>query len=240
MKKGFMKSLRPTLPADLYGYVWFKAMVGKLNVLNEDEYEKIYSGKRGLVHVPSLKNATIQENGSFFRELLDQLTVSSVNFGAPVMIDMWDGEVGYQIHGQLDTVSEYVRYISEHWGLSKKPLLRLSKVKWDAYCDDNLLAVKNLMNTVDILVSAPNYKYPPVWDNMTQVNWFEYYTGIIAFDESGTWLESPSNPDVVIDPEDPEDPIVPSAFSLRGWKMKFTGKVGRNDVDVTGEFFKEE
>ena len=238
MEKGFVFYKRTTLPPDLYNYVWFNAMVGKLNVLNEFEYNSIPVWKRGLIHTPSLKGATIQENGSFFKELLDQVTLSAVNQGAPVIIDMFEGDVAYRINGKLDLVSEYVGYIAAHWGLDKKPLLRLNMGQWNAYCADNLKTALGLRQIVDILVVSPNAQFPPEWDHLPEVKWFEYYNGMIAHEESGIWLESPSLPDTGT-PQDPPAPPVVSTTSLEGWKMKFTGKVGRNDVDVIGEFFKE-
>ena len=245
MEKGFVYYKRPTLAPDLYNYVWFNAMVGKSNVLNESEYNSLPVWKRGLIHTPSLRGATIQENGSFFRELLDQLTISAVNQGAPVLIDMFEGDVAYRINGQLGLVFEYVGYIHDHWGVENKPLLRLNQGQWNAYCTDNLKLTLGLLDTVDVLVVSPNAAFPPTWEHLPEVNWFEYYTGIIAHDSTGDWLESPSNPDVIDPPVDPPvvdppvDPPVTPTTSLEGWKMKFTGKVGRNDVDVTGEFFKD-
>jgi len=200
MEKGFVFYKRPTLAPDLYNYVWFNAMVGKLNVLNEDGYGSVPAWKRGLIHTPSLKGATIQENGSFFKELLDILQVSSVNLGAPVLIDMFEGDVAYRINGKLDLVAEYVGYIKEHWtGLEKKPLLRLNQGQWDAYCTDNLSTTLKLLDVVDILVASPNSALPPLWNHLLEVKWFEFYTGIIAHDETGNWLESPANPEVVVD-----------------------------------------
>jgi len=244
MKKGFIKDLRPTLLPDLYTYVWVKAMMGKSSILDEDFYNSISEFKRGLIHVPSLKGASIQENGSFFLELLQQITISAVNLGAPVLIDMFDGDLAYRINGQLDLVVEYVTYIQDHWdGLEKKPLLRLNQGQWNAYCNDNLSTTLKLMNVVDILVAAPNNKFPPSWNNLSEIKWFEYYTGMIANEDSGIWVESPSNPDVVDPPvDDPDEPPTANdtpTTSLEGWQIKFTGKVGRNDVDVIGEFFKE-
>ena len=256
MKKGFMKDLRPTLPPDLYTYVWNKAMIGKSNILNEEFYTSMPEWKRGLIHTPSLKGANIQENGSFFLELLQQLTISAVNRGAPVLIDMFYGDVAYRINGQLDLVFEYVGYIKAHWvGLEKKPLLRLNQGQWNAYCTDNLKNTLGLLNTVDILVSAPNSEFPPNWNNLSEVKWFEYYSGMIANEDSGIWLESPSLPDTGTpqDPPDdpetppddpqnpPDDPQSPPTVISTGFPIRTTikGKVGWKNVDLDIENFFE-
>ena len=177
MERGYVNYKHPSGTPDLFNYVWFSAMIGKQNVLNEEDYNALPQWKRGLIHVPSLKGATIQENGSFFKELLDQLQVSAVNLGAPVMIDMFDGDVAYRINGKLDLVFEYVGYINDHWigtGLAKKPILRLNQGQWDAYVTDNLGIVLGLLDVVDILVCAPGSQFPPKWNRLPEVKWFEY------------------------------------------------------------------
>ena len=71
MEKGYVNYKHPNGTPDLFNYIWFSAMIGKQNVLNEESYSALPEWKRGLIHTPSLKGATIQENGSFFKELED-------------------------------------------------------------------------------------------------------------------------------------------------------------------------
>jgi len=209
MERGFVFHKHPSGPPDLFNYVWFNAMIGKTNVLDRTSYNALPVWKRGLIHTPSLKGANIQENGSFFKELLDQLQVSSVNLGAPVLIDMFEGDVAYRINGKLDLVSEYVGYIRDHWmttGLEKKPLLRLNQGQWQAYCTDNLSTTQKLLEIVDILVCAPGCAMPPEWTYLSKVKWFEYFDGLIASETSGIWLESPSSSSGNIPPVNDDPP----------------------------------
>jgi len=228
MNKGFVLYKRPALPPDSYSYVWFNAMIGKSNVLDETKYNSIPTWKRGLIHTPSLKGASIQENGSFFKELLDQLSVSAVNLGAPVLIDMFEGEVAYRINGKLDLVHEYVGYIKDRWtGLLKKPLLRLNQGQWNAYCTDNLSTTLGLLGTVDVLVSSPNAEYPPDWEHLLEVKWFEYYQGMIAYDETASWIESPALPGT-----QPDDPIVDPVIDpiITAGKYHVTGTIDKAGI----------
>jgi hypothetical protein len=240
IKKGFIKDMQPELLEANYDYVWLVAMEGKDRIPGiVDKLREIPEYKRGIVHRPSL-TATINENGSFMLELLQEMHISSVNKGAPILIDMFIGNK-YALWNNLESVRQYVSYISDHWaGLTVKPLLRLNTATWNKYINTFYPIAIGMLDTVDILAVQPDVSTPYALGAVETLKWWEYTEGIIAYDETGEWLDSPIvvNPPVVDDVPFFSDTIQAGSLFPMNSKITISGSIlskAYNDVIITVE-----
>lgn len=195
IKKGAIAEVQTSILEANVDYFWHVVMDGKDQVgLGVLAAKSVPEYKRGLVFRPSLK-ATLNENGSFMRELIQQFTVSSVNQGAPIIIDMFNTASGYSLYGNFENVRFLVSYIQDHWiaeeGLTVKPLLRLNMATWNKYLTANYSAAVGLLKTVDILAVQFKVSVPSTWKVIGVPKWWEYVDGLIAYDADATWTDSP-------------------------------------------------
>ena len=213
VKKGFIAEVKTDLLTANYDYCWRVVMDGKTSIgASVDAYKELPIYKRGLVHRPSLV-ATIDENGSFFLELLQQVQVSAVNQGAPIIIDMFNTPSKYTLKNNLENVRLYVSYICDHWmkeqGLTVKPLLRLNMATWNSYLSTNYAIAVGLLDTIDILAVQWGVEKPDEWKIIGTPKWWEYENGMVAYDADATWVDSPVASEEEDDSEDDpaEDPV---------------------------------
>lgn len=206
MKKGYVINEHPNLIPSNFDVVYAVGMSGVVrDITFMSKWASLQPAKRGIIHRPAVSVEKDEyDNASAFLELLQELGNSSWQNGNPIIIDIW-GASGEQRYN-LDHVRVYGQYIRDHFKPLTKPLLRINIATWNAYLKSNRVEAVRLLQNYDLLLVQPGSVAPDFLEEAGSPKWWEYQLGMYAFDETGTWVDSPNKPVVNPVPEPAPNP----------------------------------
>jgi hypothetical protein len=240
-KKGYVENKVSTGNPNTVDYVWIECIKGDQYINgHRDKWNALPADKRGIVHKVYLdaEPKAGDRNGSKLHELISDLQLSSVNLGAPLIVDIFDFKGGAQF--ALADINYYFKYLVDHnINFSKKPLIRIQIGNWETWYRDHQPEAEKLLTYADVLL----VQWSNVPDTLTKIGkpkWQEYANGLIRYDSTAQWLVDPVIPPVDPDPDpepepdqEPTDIVInlPGEYEVDltmtvfGIPFKITGKV---------------